>query len=635
MSSKVSTKQVAPCQTMRGHTDRVKCVVHLPGRRSIITCSFDGSIRLWDLESGAQIGNDWRDEGDRKTGVYKMALSPNGKTVVSGNIDGKVRLWNVETGKIVAKWIGHTEGVLSVCWSADGDRVGSGSWDRTARVWNVKSGETILEIKTGHNFVWAVIYSPDQTKIATGGYKESAVKIWDAKTGELLAIPCKHDYTAQLGYLTAATWKQISILEGHTTATWVSGISLSQNNRLLASASDDKTARLWNLDTSLQVGPSLQHRSKVQCAALSSDGNVLVTGCMDNNVYLWDVQAILKEANIKDQLPPGTDAAPKDRLEQKGEPRIEHTPRSSVSDKSFLEADATRCHDEFGGVDGLSPRFFDGMEADGDSSQTGGTHPHSSPSAFLTRLTSLLHRFRPHNAEATGLPQPPTPSILHPRVLLGHLSSLFHHSPPQNDETNEPQQPSTPSGLDLHALFARLSSLFPRSRLDEETEPRPTTPLSSRPDALVDLLSSLFRAQHRTSEELELPQRPMHPHVVEVPAMRDREVLYVAPQLPPHRPNTQPNGTITPGGRPAYPLPVRMLGHLGLLLCCVCHQHSDGNAHSTQQQGQSQGSAQTQVPSLQTQAPQTQTQPAVLVASISAVPAAPDTRTAPTHAATM
>ncbi|KAG1822416.1 uncharacterized protein BJ212DRAFT_1327691 [Suillus subaureus] len=269
------------------------------------------------------------------------------------------------------------------------------------------------------------------------------------------------------------------------------------------------------------------------------------------------------------------------------------------------------------------------MEADDDSSPTGGAHPHSSAIALFARLASL-HRFRPNNAEATGLLQPPTPSMLHPRVLLGHLSSLFHHSPPQNDEGNEPQQPSTLSRLDLHALLARLSSLLSRSRLntDEEIEPHPTTHLGSHSDVLMDLLSSLFRSQPRTSEEIELPQRPMHPHVVEVPAMRDREVLFVAEPLPQNHLRTQPNGTTTPGGRPAYSLPVRMMAHLVLFLCCASPQHPDSNAHSTQQQqGQSQGP-------VQIQAPSPQTQPATPLASTSAGPTTPDTRTRPTRAAT-
>jgi tricorn protease-like protein len=269
------------------------------------------------LESGTQIGKDWRDEGTKKAWIYNIALSPNGKTLVSGNHDGKVRLWDVEMGKVVAKWTGHSEGVMSVCWSAGGNRVVSGSRDGTTRVWNVKTGEQILKIKTGHEEVWAVIYSPDNTQIATGGYI-GGVKIWDAKTGELITT-LKHNrivfslawtsdgkklITASHGPIRifdTATWKQTSTLEGHTN--YVNAISLSRNNRLLASASDDKTACLWNLDTNLPVEPPLQHRDKVECAAFSANGRVLVTGCGDKNVYTWDVHAILKTAGFEDLQP--------------------------------------------------------------------------------------------------------------------------------------------------------------------------------------------------------------------------------------------------------------------------------------------------------------------------------------------
>ncbi|KAG2038676.1 hypothetical protein BDR03DRAFT_1009655 [Suillus americanus] len=59
-----------------------------------------------------------------------------------------------------------------------------GPLDGTAIVWDVKSEVKILELKTGDKHVYTVIYSPDDTQIATGGYKETAAKIWDAKTGE-------------------------------------------------------------------------------------------------------------------------------------------------------------------------------------------------------------------------------------------------------------------------------------------------------------------------------------------------------------------------------------------------------------------------------------------------------------------
>ncbi|KAG2343323.1 WD40 repeat-like protein [Suillus weaverae] len=623
MSSKTSTNKetpvVAPCQTIQGHTDYVQCVVHLPGGRRIITCSWDGSLRLWDLESGAQIGEDWRDEGKKKAGVYRMALSPNGKTVVSGNSDGEVKLWDVETGKVIGRWTGHAESVLSVCWSVDGKRVLSASWDGTARVWDVKSGKTIMEIKTGHKYVWVVIYSPNNTQIATGGYDESAAKIWDTKTGELLAtlkhdnIVCSLAWTSDRKKLISgsrgpirifdtATWQEIAILEGHTW--WVNAISLSRNERLLASASWDKTARLWNLDTNLPVGPPLQHKDEVECATLSTNGKVLVTGCGDN-VYLWDVHA------IKDLPPPGTDV------------QAERSPRASLSNKSFLEVDATRCHNEFGDVDIFSPRFFDGMEPHDDISPMGGAHPHPSASALLARLVSFLHRFRHENAEANELPQSPTLSGLYPRVLFPRLSSLIHRSPLENDASNELQQLSTPSRFNSRALFARLSSLLPRSRLntDEETELYNTTPSSSRPDALMDILSSLVRSQPRINEELEFSQRATRPHAVEVAPIRDREVLFVAARPQP----TQPNRTTTPGARPAYSLPVRLLAHLVLFLCCASPQHADASAQSTQPHGQSQGPVHAQATSSQNQP----TAP-----STSATPTALDTHTTAPVAAT-
>ena len=299
---------------MRGHTDWVTGVAHLPDGRRIITCSVDGSLRLWNLESGTQIGDDWRDGGNEQ--VCIIGLSPNSKTVASGSVDGKVRLWDVETKKVVAKWTGHTAAARSLCWSVDGERVVSGSSDGTIRVWDVESGDTVLgPIKTRHEDVYAVIYSPDTTKIATGGGDENALKIWDAKTGDLLSTIKHHYQVSSLAWTSdqkkliagshcsirifdTAAWQQIAILEGHTH--FVVSCFLFQNDRLLASGSRDKTARLWNLDTNLPVGPPLQHQDFLYSAAISADGKLLVTACYDKKVYAWEIHTTLKDAGLEE-----------------------------------------------------------------------------------------------------------------------------------------------------------------------------------------------------------------------------------------------------------------------------------------------------------------------------------------------
>lgn len=104
----------------------------------------------------------------------------------------------------------------------------------------------------------------------------------------------------------------------------VTAIYLYWNNRLplVASASFDKTARLWNLVINLPVGPPLQHEEVLRSVALFPDGKMPVISYTNENAYTWDVHVIPNEAGLEDLFPVGTNL---------------HTPRSSLSDKSFLE----------------------------------------------------------------------------------------------------------------------------------------------------------------------------------------------------------------------------------------------------------------------------------------------------------
>ena len=145
------TLVIWPSQRFEGHTGWIRGVIHLPGGQRIMTCSDDGSLRVWNLKTGEQIGNSWRD-GENE--VFALALSLDGKKVVCGCVDGAVELWDIDTGKIIAKWTGHTRYVISVCWNQDCGRVVSASGDGTARVWDVERGKTVLAIETGLSKMW-------------------------------------------------------------------------------------------------------------------------------------------------------------------------------------------------------------------------------------------------------------------------------------------------------------------------------------------------------------------------------------------------------------------------------------------------------------------------------------------------
>ncbi|OAX42756.1 hypothetical protein K503DRAFT_796887 [Rhizopogon vinicolor AM-OR11-026] len=323
-------RAVTPCRKLEGHIGVISGVVHLPGGQRIMTCSYDGSLRLWNLESGVHIGEDWQ---DGESAVIAIALSPDGKRVVSGSGDGALRLWDIDTGRVTTKWTGHAGSVKSLCWNRDGGRIVSGSFDGTARVWDVESGEIILgPIQAGYD-VNAVIYSPDNAMIATGvvTFPEKAyVKIWDSKTGKLVTNLREHHYTVtclawtpdgsmlisgSLGHSirtwNTTTWQQITVL----THSSILAISISPNDHILASVSFDGTAQLWNLENGKPIGLPLQHANSVSCVSFSADGNGLATGCLDKNAYLWDISVIVREAQVGfNNLPLSPDDSDKSKL---------------------------------------------------------------------------------------------------------------------------------------------------------------------------------------------------------------------------------------------------------------------------------------------------------------------------------
>ncbi|KAG2737707.1 WD40 repeat-like protein [Suillus brevipes Sb2] len=446
MASPISKTKETPamthCQKFEGHTRSVWGAIHLPGGQRIITCSADGSLRVWNVKSGKQIGEDWRVDNSEvwnvKSGkqigedwsieVWSIALSPDGKKVVSGGWDGAVRLWDIETCKVVTKWTGHTVGVECVRWSRDGRRVLSGSFDGTARQWEVESGETMPEplenilasIKT-HEEVYAVVYSPDTTLIATGGLDEYSIKILDAKTGKLVATLKGHTDTVRCLAWTkqgktlisgsddcsirtwnTAKWQQAVVLDGHTNHVY--GIAISPNDRILASVSQDKTARLWNLENGQPISSPIQHADRVNCVSFSAGGKRLATGCMDNNAYIWDVAAILREAGLEDLL---------------SDPKAK---------KSALQVNATRPPIQVRPpVNRVPQGFFDGVPPSHSSARS---HPRSSALPGSTFLSRLFRR-SPSTAHDTS-PSSPLDwarNHLRPRRQSGEQIELQGRSP--------------------------------------------------------------------------------------------------------------------------------------------------------------------------------------------------------------
>ncbi|MBD1883636.1 WD40 domain-containing protein [Microcoleus vaginatus] len=83
--------------------------------------------------------------------------------------------------------------------------------------------------------------------------------------------------------------KERNSLEEHSGSVW--GVAISSNGKILASASADKTIKLWNLESQTPIATLTGHSSSVNSVAFSPDGKTLVSASEDMTIKLWHLQS--------------------------------------------------------------------------------------------------------------------------------------------------------------------------------------------------------------------------------------------------------------------------------------------------------------------------------------------------------
>ncbi|WNG94321.1 TIR domain-containing protein [Mycobacterium sp. ITM-2016-00318] len=246
-----------------GHTKWIDGATFSPDGHKIASVSDDLTVRLWNADTGRPIGQPMLGHQDQ---VWAISFSPDGHMLASGSVDRTMRLWNVDTGRPIGQPLRHPDRVISVEFSPDGRHIASGDADGMLRLWDVTTGQQSGPPLKGHTGeVIDVAFSPDGRRIASAS-GDGDVRLWDAQTGLPIGEP----------------------LPAHGSR--VLSVAFSPDGHRLASGSGDGAVRLWDADTRQLLGaPMLGQKGGVWTLSFSPDGTRLLSGSQDGTIRLWDV----------------------------------------------------------------------------------------------------------------------------------------------------------------------------------------------------------------------------------------------------------------------------------------------------------------------------------------------------------
>ncbi|KAL5536193.1 hypothetical protein ACEPAF_14 [Sanghuangporus sanghuang] len=233
--------------------------------RKIVTGGKDGTLRIWDGKSGAQISEPIKAHTDE---VHNVQYSPDGSKIVSGSLNGTVKIWDAEEGRLFVGplRVYKSSWVLAVTYSPDGSRVVSGDFNGTLRIWNTRNGELIKESQSRHEEnVSALAFSPNGERIASGS-RDSTIRIWDAQNG----IPVGN----------AFKW---------TGDHYARAVAYSPDGKRIISGHSDRMVRVWDAQTGVRLLEPLEgHKEEVVDVSYSRDGRKILSASRDESIRIWD-----------------------------------------------------------------------------------------------------------------------------------------------------------------------------------------------------------------------------------------------------------------------------------------------------------------------------------------------------------
>jgi WD40 repeat protein len=246
-----------------GHIQPISTLEFSPTNPELLLSgSLDRSIRLWNVSQKSLI----RIFNEHKGTIRAIAFSNAGQYFVSGSEDYDIFLWNINRDKKVDIIGSHTNWVSSLAFTQDHQQIISGGFDNVIRLWDLNR-RVLLKTFGGHvDQVNTVAVIPDGQGMFLSGSADKTLRQWNLSHSNYPT-----DVRSHRGAVRSLTLK-----------------IAPQGTIRLASGGDDRDIRLWNVEIQASVRNKNAHEGRITAISFNPDTTLLASASWDRSAHLWD-----------------------------------------------------------------------------------------------------------------------------------------------------------------------------------------------------------------------------------------------------------------------------------------------------------------------------------------------------------